>query len=88
MASGLAEITLAPLFSCLVFAWGMLCETPHCGAKCKPMVQREMQIVRTEVVNGTSGNGMPATRVTFRGEDGESVVVEMRGKAGSDDAGR
>jgi hypothetical protein len=29
-----------------------------------------MQIVRTEVVNGTSGNGMPAPRVTFRGEGG------------------
>lgn len=45
-----------------------------------------MQIIRTEVVNGTSGNGMPATRVTFRGEGGESVIVETRSKAGSDDA--
>jgi hypothetical protein len=50
------------------------------------MVEREMQIVRTEFVYGTSRKGMPATRVTFRGGGGESVIVEMRGKAGSDDA--
>jgi hypothetical protein len=41
-----------------------------------------MQIVRTEVVGATTGNGEPATRVTFRGEGGDSVVVETTGEQG------
>jgi hypothetical protein len=39
-----------------------------------------MQIVRTEVVNGTSGNGMPATRVTFRGEGGSPSSLKRVAK--------
>jgi hypothetical protein len=44
-----------------------------------------MQIVRTEVAGTIIGNGEPATRVTFRGEGGESVVVETAGERGDDE---
>lgn len=44
-----------------------------------------MQIVRTEVERATAGNGEPATRVTFRGEGGDSVVVETSGERPDDE---
>ncbi|MGN6304808.1 MAG: DUF6894 family protein [Mesorhizobium sp.] len=44
-----------------------------------------MQIVRTEVERAPAGNGEPATRVTFRGEGGDSVVVETSGERPDDE---
>jgi hypothetical protein len=41
-----------------------------------------MQIIRTEVIDATAGDGKPATRVVFRGEGGDSVVVETTGEQG------
>jgi hypothetical protein len=36
-----------------------------------------MQVIKTEVAPKTSTNGTPLLRVTFRGEGGECVVVDM-----------
>ncbi|MGN6535629.1 MAG: DUF6894 family protein [Mesorhizobium sp.] len=44
-----------------------------------------MQIVRTEVERATAGNGKPTTRVTFRGQGGDSVVVETSGERPDDE---
>jgi hypothetical protein len=43
-----------------------------------------MQVIGTEVAAATIANGEPATRVTFRGEGGERVVVETGGERPDD----